>query len=138
MPTVREVMTAEPVTIDGGATVSAAARQMRDAAIGDVIVTEDGQVRGIVTDRDIALRAVAAEADPRTMTIGEVMTRDPVTLAPDDDMKAAEGLMRVHAVKRLPVVDGDRLVGVVALGDIAVEEDPESLLAEISAEDPNN
>jgi CBS domain-containing protein len=72
------------------------------------------------------------------MTIGEVMTRDPVTLAPDDDMKAAEGLMRVHAVKRLPVVDGDRLVGVVALGDIAVEEEPESLLAEISAEDPNN
>jgi CBS domain-containing protein len=138
MPTVREVMTAEPVTIDSGATVSAAARQMRDAAIGDVIVTEGGQVRGIVTDRDIALRAVAAEADPRTMTIGEVMTRDPVTLAPDDDMKAAEGLMRVHAVKRLPVVDGDRLVGVVALGDIAVEEEPESLLAEISAEDPNN
>jgi CBS domain-containing protein len=72
------------------------------------------------------------------MTVADVLTRDPVTVAPDDDIKAAEGLMRVHAIKRLPVLEGDRLVGVVALGDISVEEAPESLHAAIAAEDPNN
>jgi CBS domain-containing protein len=138
MTDVREVMTARPITMDAGSTVSEVARRMRDAGIGDIIVTADGAVHGIVTDRDITVRAVAADADTRATLVGEIVTRDPVTLAPDDDNRAAEGLMRVHAVRRLPVVDDGRLVGVVALGDLAVEEDPSSLLAEISAEDPNN
>jgi CBS domain-containing protein len=137
MTTVREVMTRNPVTTDVNSTVSAAARQMRDAFISDVIVTEGDRVRGIVTERDIMVRAVAEEADPRAMTVAEVLTRDLVTLAPDDDIKAAEGLMRVHAVKHLPVLDGDHLVGIVALGDIAVEEQPESVFAELAVEDPN-
>ncbi|HEV7897885.1 MAG TPA: CBS domain-containing protein [Planosporangium sp.] len=137
MTTVREVMTRDPITMDVNATVSAAARQMRDAAISDVIASEGGQVRGIFTERDIVVRVVAEEADPRAMTVAQAMTRDLVTVAPDDDIKAAEGLMRVHAVKHLPVLDGDRLVGVLALGDIAVEEQPESLFAEMAVEDPN-
>jgi CBS domain-containing protein len=138
MTTVREVMTANPIAMDVNSTVAAIARQMRDEAIGDVIVTEGDKVCGIVTDRDIAVRAVAADADTRAITAADVLTRDPVTVAPDDDIKAAEGLMRVHAIKRLPVLEGDRLVGVVALGDISVEEAPESLHAAIAAEDPNN
>jgi CBS domain-containing protein len=137
MTTVREVMTRDPVTMDVDTVVSAVARQMRDAFISDVIVTEGGRVRGIVTERDILVRAVAEDADPRAMTAADVLTRDLVTVAPDDDIKAAEGLMRVHAIKHLPVCDGDRLVGIVALGDIAVEEHPESLFAEMAVEDPN-
>ncbi len=138
MTTVREVMTAEPLTMEATETLTAAARQMRDADIGDVIVTAGGEVRGIVTDRDITVRAVAEEADPRATTLDAVLTRDLVTLAPDDDVRTAVGLMRQHAVRRLPVLDGGRLVGVVAIGDLAVELDSDSLLAEISAEDPNN
>jgi len=111
---------------------------MRDADIGDVIVTAGGEVRGIVTDRDITVRAVAEEADPRATTLDAVLTRDLVTLARNDDVRTAVALMRQHAVRRLPVLDGGRLVGVVAIGDLAVELDSDSLLAEISAEDPNN
>jgi CBS domain-containing protein len=138
MTTVSDVMTADPLTMDTAATVTAVAQQMRDAAIGDVIITVGDQVLGIVTDRDITVRAIAADIDPRATSIGDVISRDLVIVAPDDDLKAAEGLMRVHAVRRLPVLDGDRLVGVVSLGDLAVEEDSDSLLAEISVTEPNN
>jgi CBS domain-containing protein len=137
MTAVRDVMTRDPITMDVNTVVSAVARQMRDAVISDVIITEGGQVRGIVTERDILVRAVAENADPRAITAADVLTRDLVTVAPDDDIKAAEGLMRVNAIKHLPVCDGDRLVGIVALGDIAVEEQPESLFAELAVEDPN-
>jgi CBS domain-containing protein len=137
MTAVRDVMTRDPITMDVSTVVSAVARQMRDAVISDVIVTEGGRVRGIVTERDILVRAVAEDADPRAMTAADVLTSDLVTVAPDDDIKAAEGLMRVNAIKHLPVCDGDRLVGIVALGDIAVEEQPESLFAELAVEDPN-
>jgi CBS domain-containing protein len=137
MTTVREVMTRDPITMDVNTVVSAIARQMRDASISDVIVTDGGQVRGIVTERDVIVRAVAEDADPRAVTAAEVLSGDLVTVAPDDDIKAAEGLMRVHAIKHLPVFDGDRLVGIVALSDIAVEEQPESLFAQLAVEDPN-
>jgi CBS domain-containing protein len=137
MTTVRDVMTRDPITMDVNTVVSAVARQMRDAVISDVIVTDGDQVRGIVTERDILVRAVAEDADPRAVRAADVLTSDLVTVAPDDDIKAAEGLMRVHAVKHLPVCDGDRLVGIVALGDIEVEEAPESLAAHLAVEDRN-
>ncbi|GII21474.1 CBS domain-containing protein [Planosporangium mesophilum] len=137
MTTVREVMTRDPITMDVNTVVSAVARQMRDASISDVLVTDRGRVCGIVTERDVVVRAVAEDADTRAVTAGDVLTRDLVTVAPDDDLKAAEGLMRVHAIKHLPVFDGDRLVGIIALGDVAVEELPDSLFAEMAVEDPN-
>jgi CBS domain-containing protein len=138
MPTVRDVMTAEPLTLDVGETLVAAARQMRDADIGDVIVTEGGAVRGIVTDRDIAVRGVAEELDPTTTTLAQVVTRDLVTVGPDDDLSVAADLMRSYAVRRLPVVEDGQLVGVVSLGDVAVDREPDSVLADISADEPNN
>jgi CBS domain-containing protein len=137
MTTVREVMTRDPITMDVDTVVSAVARQMRDASISDVIVTDGDRVRGIVTERDVVVRAVAEDADPRAITAAEVLTADLVTVAPDDDIKAAEGLMRVHAIKHLPVLDAGRLVGILALGDLAVEEQPDSLFAELAVEDPN-
>jgi CBS domain-containing protein len=138
MPTVRDVMTAEPLTLDVGETLVAAARQMRDADIGDVIVTEGGAVRGIVTDRDIAVRGVAEEFDPATTTLSQVITQDLVTVGPDDDLSTAADLMRSYAVRRLPVVEDGQLVGVVSLGDVALDRDPDSVLADISADEPNN
>lgn len=135
---VRDVMTSDPLTMGVGETLTAAARQMRDADVGDIIVLDGGRIRGIVTDRDIAVRALADELDPTTTTLGEIATRDLVTVAPDDDLQTAIGVMRTHSVRRIPVVQSERLVGVVSLGDLAVERDPGSVLAEISADEPNN
>lgn len=138
MTTVRDVMTSEPLTLDAADTLVAAARQMRDADVGDVIVTEGGAVRGIVTDRDITVRAVAEELDPSAATLAQIVTSDLVTVGPDDDVQVAADLMRTYAVRRLPVVDDGQLVGVVSLGDLAVDRDPDSVLADISADEPNN
>jgi CBS domain-containing protein len=119
MTTVRDVMISEPVTMDASETLTAAARQMRDASVGDVIVTEAGELRGLVTDRDITIRGVAEELDPDRTSLGEILTRDLVTVAADADVETAVELVRTHAVRRLPVLDGGRLVGVVSLGDLA-------------------
>ncbi len=135
---VREVMTASPLTMSGNETLVAAARQMRDADVGNVIVSEGDSVRGIVTDRDIVVRAVAEELDPRTTTLADVCTHDVVTLNADDPIEQAVQTMRTHAVRRLPVTEGGKVVGVVSLGDLAVERDSDSALADISAAEPNN
>jgi CBS domain-containing protein len=135
---IREVMTSDPLTMSADETLNSAARQMRDADIGNVLVASGDQVRGIVTDRDIVVRGLAEDLDPRTSTLGDICTSDLVTVSPDDDVETAVGLMRSHAVRRLPVLDGGKAVGVVALGDLAVERDSRSALAEISAEEPNN
>jgi CBS domain-containing protein len=135
---VREVMTASPLTMSGNETLVAAARQMRDADVGDVIVSDGDSMRGIVTDRDIVVRAIAEELDPRTTTLADVCTHDVVTLDADDPIDQAVKKMRSHAVRRLPVTEGGKLVGVVSLGDLAVERDSDSALADISAAEPNN
>jgi CBS domain-containing protein len=138
MTTVGEFMTTRLVTMDGGKTLAAAARQMRDADIGDVIVTKGDKVSGIVTDRDIAVRAVAEGIDPDDITLDQMASRELVTVNPHDDAVAAADLMRTYSVRRLPVMEDGRLVGLVSLGDLAVEREPDSVLADISADDPNN
>ena len=133
---VREIMTADPATVSAQTSVSEAARVMRDANIGDVLVTDQGQLRGVLTDRDIVVRAVAHER-PADTPVREVCSPNTVTCAPSDDIERAVALMREHAVRRLPVVDADRLVGVVSLGDLAIERDQRSALSDISAAQPN-
>jgi CBS domain-containing protein len=134
---IREVMAPNPVTLPSDSTVADAARQMRDGDIGDVIVTDGDGVRGIVTDRDIVVRAVAEDRAPSGVTVGEICSGELVTVNADDDIERAVRLMRTHAVRRLPVVQDGRLVGVVSLGDLAVDRDERSVLADISAADPN-
>ena len=138
MTTVGEFMTTRLVTMNGGDTLSAAAREMRDAAIGDVIVMDGEEVTGIVTDRDIAVRAVAERLDPDSAMLSQIQTRDLVTVSQYDDAVAAGDLMRRYAIRRLPVIEDGRLVGVISLGDLAVEREPDSVLADISADEPNN
>jgi CBS domain-containing protein len=140
MPTVREVMTAEPLTMDATDTLVAAAQQMRDAGVGDVIVTMDDQVLGIVTDRDITVRGIAEELPPNTATLDQIVTRGIVGIAADEDVTAATDLMREYSVRRLPVIDDGRLIGIVSIGDLAliIEDDTETVLADISADEPNN
>lgn len=138
MTTVGEFMTTSLVTMNGNDTLSAAAREMRDAAIGDVIVMDGQEVTGIVTDRDIAVRGVAERLDPDSAVLDQIQTRDLVTVSQYDDAVAAGDLMRRYAIRRLPVIDDGRLVGVISLGDLAVEREPDSVLADISADEPNN
>ena len=134
---IRELMTPNPVVLPGTASVHEAARAMRDAEIGDVIVLEHNEVCGIVTDRDIVVRLVAEAQDPATTTLADLCSHALVTVHPTDSLEAAVRLMRTHAIRRLPVVDGGQAVGIVSLGDLAVERDPHSALGEISAASPN-
>ena len=134
---VRDVMSPRPVTVQDSATVFDAARAMRDANIGDVIVVKSGSVCGIVTDRDIVVRAVAEGRDPKSVKVGEICSAEIVTVTPDDPVDKVVSLMREKAIRRVPVVEGGRPVGVISLGDLAKEKDENSALAEISSARPN-
>jgi CBS domain-containing protein len=129
----REIMTQKPVTVEATDTVVAAARSMRDGNIGDVVVVDNGQIQGILTDRDIVVRALAEGRDPARTTVGEICSRELTTLSPNDAIGDAEKTMRARAIRRLPVVEGGRPVGIVSLGDLAVERNPDSTLGGISA-----
>ncbi|MDQ4148560.1 MAG: CBS domain-containing protein [Actinomycetota bacterium] len=136
---IREVMTPEPRTLQTTATVEEAAQVMRDDDIGDVIVVDDkGKIQGIVTDRDITLRVVAQSGDPKAVKLEEIASKDIITLPLSGTAEAALSLMRDKAIRRLPIVDDGKPVGVVSLGDLAIEEAPESPLAEISAAPPDD
>ena len=136
---VRDVMTKHPIALPAKTTLVEAARRMKEHDIGDVIVMkDDGQVCGIVTDRDIVVRAIADGKDPSQSTIGEVCSRDVISVSPDDPLATAVELMRQRAVRRLPVEDKGVPVGIVSLGDLAQNLDRGSALGEISAQPPNN
>jgi len=136
---ISEMMTSNPVAMTTDATLQAAAQAMRDRDIGDVIVTKpDGSLCGIVTDRDIVVRGIAEGVDPGSATLDDVCKHQVVTVGPDEPVAAAVKAMEEHAIRRLPVVDNGSLVGIVSIGDLAVERDPESALGEISAAPPNN
>jgi CBS domain-containing protein len=93
---------------------------MRDGDFGSMPVVDDGRLVGVLTDRDIVVRAVAERLDPATVRVGEVASREPVTVPPSEALDDAMELMARHKVRRLPVVDGGRLVGVVSQADIAL------------------
>lgn len=135
--TIQDVMTHDPCTMDERATVSEAAREMRRRDIGDVIVTRGGQICGMLTDRDIAVRAVADGKDPDATPLGEIMSAHLTSVRPNTPIDEAVRMMREKAVRRLPVLEGDQPVGIVSIGDLAMERDPDSALADISAARPN-
>ena len=133
---VREIMTPRPVTVPPRTPIADAARMMRDMQVGDVLVAEGNALHGVLTDRDVVVRAVADERSYATAAV-DVCSPAAVTCAPSDDVERAVVLMREHALRRLPVVDEGRLVGVVSLGDLAMERDQRSALADISAAPPS-
>jgi CBS domain-containing protein len=134
---VSDLMTSAPVTLSSGQPVADAARAMRDNGIGDVLVMDDGQLRGVVTDRDIVVRVIADGRDPGNTPVGEVCSPDLVTVRPDEDADTAVRRMRERSVRRVPVVENGQPVGVLSIGDMAIERDERSALADISAERPN-
>jgi CBS domain-containing protein len=119
---VQEVMTGRPRAVSPDTLVSEAAQLMESEDVGSLPVVEGDSLTGMVTDRDIVVRAVAQGKDPRGMPVREVSTRDVVAVHPDEDLSEALRLMASHQVRRLPVVDDDnRLVGVVSQADVAQE-----------------
>jgi CBS domain-containing protein len=135
--TVEEIMTSSPRTVNIDDTVLDAAQVMRDGDIGDVVVIQDGQVTGILTDRDIVVRAVAEGRDAESTTVGEICTTGVQAIEPDASVDDALRTMREHDIRRLPVVKNGRPVGIISLGDLAVEREPDSTLADISAAAPD-
>lgn len=135
---IRDVMTSQLVTLPPEATLVEAAAKMLDHGIGDVLVVADGRLYGIVTDRDIVLRAVAAGRVAQETAVAEVCSVDVTCVSPDEDAERVASLMRIRSVRRMPVVEDGELVGVVSLGDLAMHQDPSSALADISAAPDKN
>jgi CBS domain-containing protein len=122
---IRDVMTPNPRTVSPTDSIQNAARIMRDEDTGAVPVVENGRAIGLVTDRDIVVRAVA-DGGQLDRPVRDIATTNIVAVTPDMSTREANELMREHQVRRLPVVEGDRLVGMVSLGDLAVKESKES------------
>ena len=116
---VRELMTKQPTTVEPDATLGEVATLMKQEDCGSIPVVEGGRLVGIVTDRDIVVRGIAAGADPRTQRASKVMSSDPVTVGPDDDVTDAEKKMADRQIRRLPVVEGGKLVGLIVTAQIA-------------------
>jgi CBS domain-containing protein len=119
---VRDAMTEDPRSIGASASVVEAARLMREQHIGSLPVTEDERLVGMITDRDITTRVVAESAVLETTSVGDVYSRDLISVEPNHDLEEALQLMARHQVRRLPVVENGRLVGIVAQADIALRE----------------
>ena len=134
--TVAESMTPNPTTIEANRTVRDAAELLASGDVGAVVVVDDGEVVGIVTDRDIVVRIVATGRSPED-PVRQACSQDLVTTTPDTDAAEAVRLMRERAVRRIPVLQGGSLVGILSIGDLAIDRDPTSALADISAEEPN-
>jgi len=133
---VRDLMTPGAIGVDYYQSIAEAARAMRDWGVGAVLVTKDEVVHGLVTDRDLVVRAVAESKAPDE-PVGPLSSGDLVGVDADDDAEVAMRLMREHAVRRLPVVDRGQIAGMVSLGDLALEADPASALAHVSQAGPN-
>jgi CBS domain-containing protein len=129
-------MTPAPTNVDATDTIEAAARAMASENVGALIVQSESRIVGIITDRDIVVRGLA-EGRGLDAKVGEVASDQLVTVGPGDPVATAVEVMRDAAVRRVPVMDGDTAVGIVSIGDLAVERDPSSALADISEEPPN-
>ena len=120
MTTARDIMTAGAECVGENESLADAARKMRDLDVGALPVCgEDNRLKGMVTDRDIAIRCVAEGKDPTTERAGELADGKPVTIGADDSVDEILTTMKQHKVRRLPVIDGHDLVGMVSQADVA-------------------
>jgi CBS domain-containing protein len=135
---IREVMTEGPLTLPETASVTQAARMMRDAGIGAVLVVNgSSELTGVITDRDIVVRVLAAGQDPAQTRIGDIASEAACYLSPEDSIEDAVEMMGDYQVRRLPIVEDGRAIGIVSLGDLAELRAPETALGRISAAPSN-
>src|SRR5262245_65170166 len=128
--TIKDAMSTKPASLPVSATVADAARQMRERDIGDVLVEQEGRLAGIVTDRDIVVRVMAEGRDVNSK-LGDIVSSEVVCITPAESADDAIRLMRARALRRVPVVENGRPVGIVALGDLAGGRDPRSVLGQM-------
>ncbi|GGS32883.1 MULTISPECIES: CBS domain-containing protein [Actinokineospora] len=138
MTTARELMTPDPVCVETSSTVREAAAKMASSSVGSLPVCgQDGKLKGMITDRDIVVKVLAEGKDPMAVHVGELAQGEVVTIGADDEAEEILRTMARHEVRRLPVIDGHELVGIVAQADVAralPNETVGALLADISAE----
>jgi CBS domain-containing protein len=138
MKTCKDVMTANPTCCTPDETVTRIAKLMKTENVGSLLICDDRQTKnllGIVTDRDLALEVIAAAKDPNTVKARDVMTRDPITCRPEDDLQVALDRMEAHQIRRIPVTDSNgRLVGIIAQADVARRVDDPEKVAELVEE----
>jgi CBS domain-containing protein len=133
----RDIMSPAPTCMAPSESVSAAAKTMKQHGIGTVLVLTDGRLSGLVTDRDITVRVLAENRDPLTTQIGDICSSELVVLGPDDDVEQATWLVRERAMRRIPVLEDGTPVGVVSIGDLALDQDVTSALSRVSSAPPN-
>jgi CBS domain-containing protein len=120
VPTARDIMTPDVTCVGEKETLVEAAHKMADLGVGSLpICGDDNRLKGMITDRDIVVRVLAQDRDPGQVTAGELGRGKPVTIGADDDIAEILSTMATHRVRRLPVIDGHRLVGIVAVADVA-------------------
>ena len=130
---VREVMTAKVQSVKTQQPLVEAARMMKSQDVGSLPVVEDGRLIGTLTDRDIVLRAVAEGADVNSVQVGDIASHEPITVSPDQELDEALSLMAKHRVRRLPVVEGGALVGILSQADVALEANEKDTGAMVEA-----
>lgn len=135
--TIRDVMSGDPQTVEASATIEDVAKIMAEKDIGNVLVVEDDEVQGIITDRDIVVRVIA-KGNGADASVGDAASTDVETLSPDDSIDDAIKKMEQADVRRLPVVEDGKPAGIVSLGDLAKAKDQDSALSDISSASPNN
>lgn len=132
--TARDIMTPNPQTITASTTLADAARLMRDLDVGSLpICVEDDKLTGMITDRDIVVRCIAEDGDPRKVTAGWLSEGDPITVAVDDPMDDILNTMAEYQVRRLPVLEDGRLVGIISEADIAQDGNTEEVADTVQA-----
>lgn len=129
---ISDVMTREPETLAPSATCGEAATLMKHEDCGSIPIVDNGRLVGIVTDRDIVIRAIASGKDPKTTPVSAVMSADPVTVSPDSETEEASRIMAERQIRRIPVVKDGRLAGIVVIGQLARRVDEGALLKQIS------
>ena len=121
---VREIMTVEVATAAPDNTLDEIAVMMKNEDVGSIPIVADGELRGILTDRDIVIRCIAEGKEPTDTTAEEVLSEAMHTIEPEAEVEEASELMAAEQIRRLPVVEENRLIGIIALGDLAVSEQP--------------
>lgn len=133
----RDVMTPNPTVLPASSTIAEAAQVMRDQNIGNVLVDRDGTLAGILTDRDVVVRALADGRGPET-ALGDILEGELHAVSSDTPVDDVISLMSDKAIRRVPVIEDGRAVGIVSIGDLAVSNEQASLLGDISKASPNN
>ena len=131
---IEDLMTKNVVTIETGDNLVKAAQKMSTENVGSLPVLENSKFVGILTDRDIVVRSIAKNENPEATMVRVAMTDNPITISPDLDVQDAASIMVEHQIRRLPVLEDTNLVGIVTLGDLAVDAKEEIEVEEVLEE----